>query len=168
VERSSGAVAALAAGLVLCFAGAALAGTSPMAPVPASFAAKAAHICRELKAALDVPLPPNVRRAFARMPGYATKAQDVLAGNWLAAHELPADNRAVSRFEALGRPKAGQTAWTGFLTNWEDWVFLEERFVHGMQQGSEFVDFDARHRAWLRMKPVGSLTGTTFCLSFTG
>jgi len=91
-----------------------------------------------------------------------------LFGDYMATHQLPAYSRATSRLQALGQPKSGGAAWTKFLTSWEDWVYLNEGFVHGVQQGDEVVNLDARHRAWLRMKPLAALTGTTVCLSVTG
>jgi len=186
--RSSGAAAALAVGLCLCLAvgtlavgtlaRGALAGGAPVrraptgarqkAQVPASFAAKATRECRSLRASLSARMPANVRRAANRIPGRATKAQDTLFGNFLVAHELPAYDRAASRLEGLGEPEIGRLAWRQFLTGYQVWVSLNEGFAHELQQGYEGYDVESRHNAWLRMKPVATLTGTTVCLSVTG
>ena len=186
--RSSGAAAVVAVGLCLCLAGAALVGatlargaltggaparrTPTAAPskasVPASFAAKATRECRRLRTSLSARMPANVRRAANRIPGHATKAQDTLFGNFLVARELPAFDRAASRLEALGEPKIGRVAWKQFLTGYQVWVSLNEGFAHELQQGYEGYNIESRRNAWLRMKPVAALTGTTVCLSATG
>jgi hypothetical protein len=187
LRQSSGTVAILAVALCLCLVGGvlaraalaggaaerrasvrgALAGARTKAPVPASFAGKATHVCRNLRASLSAPMAANVRRAAERIPGHATKALDTLVGNFMAAHQLPAYSRAVSRLEALGQPKAGRAAWSHFLAGFQVWVSLNEGVVRELQQGYEGYNLESRHNAWLRMKPFGTPTGTTVCLSVT-
>ena len=141
-------------------------------PVPAAFAAKAAGVCRNLKASLPT-LPSAVRQAANKIPGHATKAEVRLFGNYLAAHETPAFQHAAARFKALGQPSTGRVVWPRFLSAFQSWVAADKAMTRQLQKGNDAIYYvgaamDRRESAYRRAKASAPEAGTAGCLAVIG
>ena len=143
-------------------------------PVPASFASKVSGVCRDLKSSLPSAFPPDVQKAVDKIPGHATKAEVRLFGNYLAAHEDPAYQRASVRLKALGQPATGRAAWSQFLSAFQSWVVANKAMTRQLQKGNDRIyngaDYDRRENAFHRAKTsaLRAGAGTTNCLAVIG